>query len=93
MTSTPGGGVQRVRSVGDQQTANAIVGKHSRIGAEPTLRIDHDARRLRPRDPPHRQLGIVGDGRADADDDDVHQRPQPMQMHQSRRPVDVFRMA
>jgi hypothetical protein len=38
-------------------------------------------------------LGIVGDGRADADNDDVHQGPQPMQMHESRGPVDVFRMA
>jgi hypothetical protein len=38
-------------------------------------------------------LGIVGDGRADADNDDVHQGPQPMQMHQAPRPVDVFRMA
>jgi hypothetical protein len=38
-------------------------------------------------------LGIVGDGRADADNDDVHQGPQPMQMHESRGPVNVFRMA
>jgi hypothetical protein len=38
-------------------------------------------------------LGIVGDGRADTDYDDVHQGPQPVQMHQPPRPVNVFRMA
>ena len=36
---------------------------------------------------------IVGDGGAHADDNSVHQGPQPMQMHQSRRPVDIFGMS
>jgi hypothetical protein len=79
--------------LGNQQTAHAIVGKHPGICAKPPIRINNDSRWLRSRDPPYRQLGIIGDGCADADDDDVHQGPQPMQMHQSSRPVNVFRMA
>ena len=78
---------------GEQQAANTIVREQPGVRSKPALRIDNDARRLRPRDPPHRQLGIVGDGGADTDYNDVHQGPQPVQMHKSPGPVDVFRMA
>ncbi len=59
----------------DKQAPDTVVGEHPGPGAQPALRIDHDARRLRPGDPAHGQLRVVGDGGADADDDSVHQRP------------------
>ena len=40
----------------------------------------------------HRELGIVGDGRADADDNRIDQRTQLMQMIEPRRAVDIARM-
>jgi len=43
-----------------------------------------------PRNPPHRQLRIVGDGRADAYNDGVDQGPQTVQMHQSAGPLMYF---
>jgi len=43
-------------------------------------------------DPPYRQLRIVGDCRADANNDSIDQRAQPMQMVETGRSIDVFRM-
>ena len=57
------------------------------------LRVDDDPRRMRAADPPHGELRIVGERRADADHHRIHQRPQPVQVGETRRPVDVVRMA
>ena len=78
---------------GDQYSANAVGREDSRIGGETAPRIDYDPYRLRPGDPPHSQQWIVRDGRADTDDNAVHQRPQPVKMREARRPVYIFGMA
>ena len=62
------------------------------MSPEPSSRIDHSADRLRAGDLPDRQLWIVGDCRSDADDDDVHQRPQPVKMINAGRTIDVLGM-
>ena len=89
----PEGGAHRVPSCRHQQAADAVVGEHLGARRQPAVRIDHDARRMRPGDPPHRQLRIVGERGADADHDGIDQRAQPVQMSETRRSVDVFRMA
>ena len=91
--STPGGGVQHVPSASDQQPTNAIVGEHPGVGSETPPRINHRAHRLRTRDPPDRQLRIVSDGCSDSDDDDVDQRTQPMKVLDTRRAINILRMA
>ena len=59
----------------DQQAADAVTGKNPGAGRKPAVRVDDDARRLRPGDPPHGQLRIVGERRADANDDGIDQGP------------------
>ena len=93
MTSTPGGGVAMRPLSRNQQAANAIVGEQPCIRSQTSSRIDHGARGLRTGDLPDRQLRIVGHRRSNADDDDVDQRTQPMQMLDAGRTVDILRMA
>ena len=77
----------------DQKTADAVIGENLGAGWKPSIRIENDARRLRTGDPPHRQLRVIGESGADANDDGVDQGAQPMQMRESRRSVDVFRVS
>ena len=88
-------GGQRARGMraADDQPPRAVIGQKPRLRRQTTLRIDHDARRIRTADPPHRQLRIVRDRGADADHDGVDQRPQPMQMVEAFAAVDVFGMS
>ena len=55
--------------------------------------IDNDSRGLRPGNPAHGQLRIIRKSGPDANNDDIHQGPQPVQVHQSLRSVDVFRVS
>ena len=57
------------------------------------MRVDHRASRVRPRDPAHCELRVIGQCGADPDHHHIDQRPQPVQMGEPGRPVDVFRMA
>ena len=75
------------------QSAHAVVGEQARRRPEPALGIDDDARRIGADDAPHRQLRIVGDRAADADDDRIDQSAQPMQMGKSGGPVDIAGMS
>ena len=85
---------RRLRArAGHDQAAHAIVGQQFGAGRQPPAGIDDDPRRLRAGDAPHRELGIVGQRRADADHHRIDQRPQPVQMGESGRPVDVVGMA
>ena len=61
-------------------------------GSRP-LGIDHHPRRVGPGDAPHRELRIVGDRGADPDHHGIDQRPQPVQVGEPGRAVDVVRMA
>ncbi len=90
--STPDGGAQQAPCSMICRRRAPLSANIRALGAKPAFRIDDDARRLRPGAAPHGQQRIVGDGGADADDDRIHQRPQPMQVHQARRPIDVFRV-
>ena len=69
---------------GHHQAAHAIVGEQLGAGRQPPAGIDHDPRRLRSGYPPHRELRIVGQRRADPDHHRVDQRAQPVQMRQAR---------
>ena len=77
---------------GYQDAADAIVIENPRLVAEPAIRVDDDAGRLPPGDPAYGQLRVVGYRSTDADNDRVHQSPQPVKVGQAGRPVDVFRM-
>ena len=59
----------------DQQTADAVVGEHLGAGWKPPIWVYDDARRLRSCDPPHGKLRIIGERRADANDDRIDQGP------------------
>jgi hypothetical protein len=76
----------------DQQAARAIGSKHFRVTAQPAFGINDHTRWVRSRHTPHGELRIVGDGRANAYDYTVDQRPQTMQMGKARRSIDIFRM-
>ena len=78
---------------GDQQAARAILGEQFCVSAETSLRIDHGPRRLRSGDLSDRQLRVVGNCRANANDDYVDKRTQAVQMLDSRWTIDVLRMA
>jgi len=72
----------------DQQTANTIVGEQSRIGSKTASRIDHSARRLRTGHLSDGQLGIVGQGGSNANDNNIDQSTQPMEMLNARGTID-----
>ena len=63
------------------------------LGGEPPLGSMTTRAGCGPCDEAHRQLRIVRERAADADDDGVDQRPQAMQMRKRRGAVDVMRMA
>jgi hypothetical protein len=75
---------------GYQDAADTILTEDPRLVAEPSVRIDDDASRLLPGDPAYSQLRIVGYRSTDADNDCVDQSPQPVEVRQSARPIDVF---
>ena len=74
----------------DQQAANTIISEQSRIGAEASPRIDDGTHRLRTRYLSDRQLRVVGEGRSNANDDNVDQRTQPMQVLDAGRTIDIL---
>ncbi len=76
--------VQRGRRVGVEQLYAC---------GHTTARIKHYPRGMRAGDMTHCQLGVVSTGRTGADDNGIHQRPQPMQVNQALMAVDVVRVA
>jgi hypothetical protein len=74
----------------DQQAACAIRSKDLGFAAQPTFWVDDNARRMRSGHTPHGEPRIVGEGSANAYNDTVDERPQPVQMGETRRAVDVF---
>jgi hypothetical protein len=85
-----GAGCQLRSFRGHQQTADAIGSKNLGARWQPPFWIEHDTRGLWTGDSPHGQFGIVGKRRADADDDGIDQRAQPMQMRETAGTVYVF---
>ena len=90
--STPGGGAQRVPCATISRrrapsAANTLASRPSRPLGSMTTRAGCGSRHA-----PHGELRIVGDGGADAYNDTVDQRPQPMQVGKAGRAVDVFRV-
>jgi len=77
----------------DQQATNAVVCKQSGTSIETSSRINNGADRLRPRDLPDCQLGIVSHRRADTDNNDVYQCAQPVKMLNAGWAIDILRMA
>ena len=74
----------------DQQAAYAIRRKDPGFAAQPAFWVDDNARRMRSGHAPHGELRIIGDGGANAYNYTVDERPQPMQMGETGRTIDVF---
>ena len=77
---------------GDDEALDAVIAKRAGAGRQPAVGIDDDADRMRPADPPHREQGIVGNRRSDADDDGIDDGAQPVEMVEPVAAVDVVRM-
>ena len=77
---------------GYKNATDTVFTEDPRLVAEPAVRIDDDAGRLLPGDPAYGQLRIVGYRSTDADNDRIDQSPQPVEVRNSGRPIDVFRM-
>src|SRR4029079_19249146 len=77
---------------GHQDATGTVLVKDPRLATEATVRIDDDPGRLRAGNPPHGYVMIVDYRSTDADNNRVDQCPQPVEVGQSGRPVDVFRM-
>jgi hypothetical protein len=77
---------------GYKNATDTIFTKDSRFAAEAAVRVDDDAGRLPPGDAAYGQLRIIGYRSTDADNDPIDQSPQPVEVRQSGRPVDVFRV-
>ena len=75
---------------GYKNATDTVLTEDPRLVAEPAVRIDDDAGRLLPGDPAYGQLRIVGYRSTDADNDRIDQSPQPVEVGQSGRPIDVF---
>ena len=59
---------------GHQKTTDAIVSENLRGCREPAVRIEHDARGMRPGNSPYCELRIVGEHGPDTDNDGIDQR-------------------
>ena len=77
---------------GYQDAKDTVVIENPCLVAETAAGVDDDPGRLPPGDPAYGQLRVVGYRSTDADNDRVHQSPQPVKVGQAGRPVDVFRM-
>ena len=75
---------------GYQDATDTVLTENPRLVAEPAVRVDDDAGRLLPGDPAYGQLRIVCYRSTDADNDCIDQSPQPVEVGQSGRPIDVF---
>jgi glycosyltransferase 2 family protein len=73
--------------------AHAVIGEQASSRRKAATRIDDDARRSWPGDMANRQLRIICDRAAHANDYRVDQGAKPMQMRQAGRPVDIARMS
>jgi hypothetical protein len=82
----------RVRG-GDHQPADVVVRQRAGRGRHPAVGIHDDPCGVRARNASHRQLRVVGDGRADPDDDGVDQRAQAMQVGETGLAIDVVRVS
>ncbi len=74
----------------NEQALDPIGAQGARRCRGPPMRIDNDARRLRPKDAPDRQLWIVGEHGPDPDHDSVNQRTQAMQVIEAVGAVNVM---
>ena len=77
---------------GYQDATGTIVIENLRFVTETAVRIDDDTGRLLPGDPAYGQLRIVGYRSTNTDDDGIDQSPQPVEVGQSGRSVDAFRV-
>lgn len=77
---------------GDDDAARTIVAEGAGGRRQPPARVDDDARRILPGNAPHRELRVVRDRRADADDDGINKRAQAMKMIKPIGAVDVMGM-
>ena len=75
------------------QPAHAVRSEQLGVGRQPAARVDHHPRWVGAGDVPNRELRIVRGRSADPDHHGIDQRPQPVQMGESGRAVDVVRMA
>ena len=75
---------------GYKNATDTVLAEDPRLVAEPAVWVDDDAGRLLPGDPAYGQLRIVGYRSTDADNDRIDQSPQPVEVGQSGRPIDVF---
>ena len=75
---------------GYKNATDTVLTEDPRLVAEPAVWVDDDAGRLLPGDPAYGQLRIVGYRSTDADNDRIDQSPQPVEVGQSGRPIDVF---
>ena len=75
---------------GYKNATDTVLTEYPRLVAEPAVWVDDDAGRLLPGDPAYGQLRIVGYRSTDADNDRIDQSPQPVEVGQSGRPIDVF---
>ncbi len=66
----------------EHQSANSVLGQKPGTRRQSAARVDHHPGRMRTGDAPHRELGIVGERGADADDDGIDQGPQPVKVRQ-----------
>ncbi len=78
---------------GDHKSPDTVVGQNLGAGRQPPFWIEHDACRTWAGDAPDRELRIVGDCRADADQYRIDERTELVEMIQARRTVDVFGMS
>ncbi len=88
----PGGQFGGRAGVGHDQAADAVLGEQARGRRQPAAPVDDDARRVRARHAPHRELRVVGERGADADHHGIDQRTQAMQMGEPVRSVDELRV-
>jgi hypothetical protein len=75
------------------QTPNTVCGKQAGARRQAASGVDDRPCRVRPLNPTDGQLGIVSQSGTGTDDHNIDQSPQPVQMGQSCRAINVMGMS
>lgn len=76
-------------TIPNHNAPRAVVLQTPQTSRHTPFRVDHDSGGLRTIDMAHGELRIVGDRGADSDHDRINQRPQAVEVQNSRGPIDV----
>jgi hypothetical protein len=86
-------GQSAIDTLGGYNNAAAIAAEQARVGRQPAARVEDNSDWIGALHVANGQLWVIGARGFDADEHGIDQRPQAVEVQNTRRPVDVMRPA